>query len=70
MNNSDEPSKMQASTTQSEFLKCEGCGIKDETVKDMGWKFCPACSNLFAESVDAVERYRNKHLEFDGGGGA
>ena len=55
-------------TTMSGFLTCDGCGLQDATVKDMGWKFCPMCDKQMQKSVDAVERNRDRNFEFDGGG--
>lgn len=51
-------------------LKCQMCGIENNTVKDMGYKLCPKCNKELGESIEEVEKHRNRNEEFDGGGGA
>ncbi len=51
-------------------LTCEMCGKTDDTVRDVGYKLCPACDKELSKSIDAVEKYRRYGEEFDGGGGA
>ena len=58
------------SAVNSHYLTCMCCGLKDETVKDLGWKLCPKCDSKLSKSIDAVEKYRHLNPEFDGGGGA
>jgi len=56
------------------MLKCEHCGIQNETVKEMGYILCPECNKKLSEAMDAIREMQShdcpkcrKPMEYDSG---